>query len=99
MFEDALVNMKKSYELYSNSDEVMWYLVRINSVAFEGEIGKILGHVETQFGFHLIYIDNRTDGELPDFEVVVNQVKSAALHDKQQKVYDDELSRLREKYI
>lgn len=70
-----------------------------DKVAFEGEIGKILGPVETQFGFHLIYIDNRTDGELPEFEVVVNQVKSAALHDKQQKVYDDELSRLREKYI
>lgn len=35
MFEDALINMKKSYELYPNSDEVMWYLARINSELFK----------------------------------------------------------------
>lgn len=70
-----------------------------DQVAFEGELEKILGPVETQFGFHLIYIDSRTEGELPEFEMVVNKVKSAALRDKQQKVYEDELTRLREKYV
>lgn len=32
-----------------------------DEVVFSGEIGKVLGPVKTQFGYHLIEITNRTD--------------------------------------
>ena len=70
-----------------------------DNAVFEGELNKILGPVETQFGFHLIYVDNRTDGELPDFEEVSNKVKSLVIRDKQQKVYEEQLDTLRAKYV
>lgn len=67
--------------------------------AFEGDVNTIIGPVATQFGFHLIYVDSRTDGEVPAFEEVINKVKGTALHEKQQKVYDDQLEALRAKYV
>ncbi|MDD6401717.1 MAG: peptidylprolyl isomerase [Lachnospiraceae bacterium] len=70
-----------------------------DNAVFEGELNKILGPVETQFGFHLIYVDNRTDGELPEFEEVSNKVKSIVIRDKQQKVYEEQLDTLRAKYV
>jgi peptidyl-prolyl cis-trans isomerase C len=32
-----------------------------DDVVFSGEVGKVLGPVKTQFGYHLIEITNRTD--------------------------------------
>lgn len=32
-----------------------------DQVVFSGEVGKVLGPVETQFGYHLIEITNRTE--------------------------------------
>lgn len=32
-----------------------------DEVVFSGEVGKVLGPVQTQFGYHLIEITNRTD--------------------------------------
>jgi peptidyl-prolyl cis-trans isomerase C len=32
-----------------------------DQVVFSGEVGKVLGPVQTQFGFHLIEITGRTD--------------------------------------
>lgn len=32
-----------------------------DEVVFSGEVGKVLGPVQTQFGFHLIEITERTD--------------------------------------
>ena len=32
-----------------------------DEVVFSGEVGKVLGPIKTQFGYHLIEITNRTD--------------------------------------
>ena len=32
-----------------------------DAVVFSGEIGKVLGPVQTQFGYHLIEVTNRTE--------------------------------------
>lgn len=32
-----------------------------NEIVFSGEVGKVLGPVQTQFGYHLIEATNRTD--------------------------------------
>lgn len=67
--------------------------------AFEGELETIIGPVETQFGHHLIWVDARSEGEIPEFEVVKEQVKSQVIGQKQQKVYEEKLGELREKYV
>jgi peptidyl-prolyl cis-trans isomerase C len=36
-------------------------VAEFDSVVFSGELGKIHGPVQTQFGYHLIEITNRTD--------------------------------------
>lgn len=70
-----------------------------DQAVFEGDIKTIIGPVKTQFGYHLIWIETRDEGETPDFEVVKDNVKSQLLQQKQQKKYDDKLAELREKYI
>jgi peptidyl-prolyl cis-trans isomerase C len=32
-----------------------------DDVVFSGEVGKVLGPVKTQFGYHLIEVTNRTE--------------------------------------
>ncbi|MDO5154548.1 MAG: peptidylprolyl isomerase [Eubacteriales bacterium] len=67
--------------------------------AFEGELETIIGPVETQFGQHLIWVDERSEGEVPEFEAVKDQVKAQVIGQKQQKTYEEKLSALRDKYL
>lgn len=70
-----------------------------DQAVFEGEVQTILGPVQTQFGYHLIFIDERNDGETPEFDAVKDRVKSELMKSKQQKLYDEKLEELRKKYI
>ncbi len=69
-----------------------------DEVCFTGEIGKVLGPVKTQFGYHLIRIESRTDGAESTFEEAMPRIKNELLSQKQQKVYTDKLVELKEKY-
>jgi len=66
--------------------------------AFDGELNTIIGPVKTQFGYHLIWVDSRSEGETPDFEVVKEQAKMQARQQKQQQVYEEKLEELKGKY-
>ena len=70
-----------------------------DEAVFGGEIGKVLGPVKTQFGYHIIFIDERNEGEIPDYEVVKGSVKTELLGRKQQEKYDNRLSELKSKYF
>lgn len=70
-----------------------------DTVVFENELNVIHGPVETQFGYHLIWIDERNDGEIPSFDEISTKVRATLMHEKQQKAYDAQLAKLREKYI
>ncbi len=69
-----------------------------DQAVFEGDLETIIGPVGTQFGYHLIWIDSRDDGETPEFEQVKDKVKSTVLQQKQQALYNAKISELRSKY-
>lgn len=66
--------------------------------AFEGEIGKMLGPVQTQFGYHLILVEDKKEGSVVPFEQVQGQIHQQLMQAKQQQVYDAKVKELEEKY-
>lgn len=65
---------------------------------FEGEIGKLIGPVKTQFGYHLIIVDNKTGGEQVAYEQIKDKISTQLLQEKQKKAYDEKVKELTEKY-
>lgn len=67
-------------------------------VAFNSEVGKISNPVQTQFGFHLILVEDKNEAKDKTFDEVkdsiVNQLSQAA----QQKKYQDLVAELEGKY-
>ncbi len=70
-----------------------------DEAVFTGEVNKVLGPVKTQFGYHLIYITERTEGETPSFDEVKDMAKREASRAKEQDTYDAKVKELRAKYI
>ena len=68
------------------------------NAVFDGELNKVIGPVKTQFGYHLIWVDDKNEGEIPEYEKAANQVKSYLVNKKQQEAYQNKLKELREKY-
>ncbi|MBQ9156918.1 MAG: peptidylprolyl isomerase [Eubacterium sp.] len=62
------------------------------------EIGQIMGPVKTQFGWHLIRVDELTPAGTAPFENVAEQIGQKLVQDKQNKVYMAERARLIEKF-
>ena len=52
--------------------------------AFAAEIGAIVGPVKTQFGFHLIKVEAKSEAETLAYEEVKEQIKKSLLQQKQQ---------------
>ena len=67
--------------------------------AFTAEIGAIVGPVQTQFGYHLIKVEEKKDAAVADFEEVKNSIRNQLLQQRQNKVYSDKVKELREKYM
>lgn len=67
--------------------------------SFTGELNTIIGPVKTQFGYHLIWVDDRTDASVKSYEEVASQVEKMVKSEKQQEAYDAKVAELRKKYI
>lgn len=67
--------------------------------AFNGELNTIIGPVETQFGYHLIIVDERTEGAVPEYDEVALKVKASLKRKKQNDVYEAKLKELKSKYV
>lgn len=67
--------------------------------AFSGELNTVIGPVKTQFGYHLIWIDERNNASVKEFDVVKDKVYEMAKHHKQQQAYDAKIAQLKEKYL
>lgn len=65
---------------------------------FAGEIGKVLGPVKTQFGYHLILVSSVNEASTRSYEEVKEQVAGMALQQKQQKEFEAVATALGEKY-
>ena len=66
--------------------------------AFNAEIGVVTEAVETQFGFHLILVENKTEAIEKNFEEVKEVIKNQLIQQASQKKYMDLLSELEAKY-
>ena len=67
--------------------------------AFEAEIGKVVGPVKTQFGYHLIKVEEKNEASVTPFEEVEGQIRSNLLQRKQNEVYGAKVQELRGKYM
>ena len=68
------------------------------NAVFDGELNKVIGPVKTQFGYHLIWVDDKNEGEVPEYDSIAEQVKGYLVNKKQQETYQSKLKELREKY-
>lgn len=66
--------------------------------AFDGEIGKVIGPVTTQFGSHLILVKDKKEAKVMEFDAIKDQLADKLLQQKKQKVYMDTVKELEEKY-
>ena len=63
--------------------------------AFAAEIGHVVGPVKTQFGYHLIKVEEKKDAAESSFDEVKEQIKSQL---KQGDAYSKKVAELTEKY-
>lgn len=66
--------------------------------AFEGAVGELLGPVKTQFGYHLIVVDDKKEERALEFDDIKEQLLDKLLQQKKQTVYMDTVKELEEKY-
>lgn len=66
--------------------------------AFEGELHTVLGPVKTQFGYHLIRVEDKKEGSEMPFEQVQSQIHQQLIQEKQREAYDKKVAQLTEKY-
>lgn len=67
--------------------------------AFNAEIGEIVGPVKTQFGYHLIKVEKKSEASVTPFEEVEEKIRKTVLQQKQSRVYTDKVNELKEKYV
>ena len=67
--------------------------------AFAAEIGHVVGPVKTQFGYHLIKVEAKTEASAAPFEEVQEQIRRNLVQQKQNKAYADKVAELKEKYM
>lgn len=66
--------------------------------AFNLELGVVSAPVKTQFGYHLIKVEDKTEAKTKAFEDVKEQVVNMLIQERQQKKYLELIKELREKY-
>lgn len=68
------------------------------AVAFTQEIGVVSEPVKTQFGYHLILVDERSESSQKSFEDVEGQIRQQLTYQRQTETYTAEVNKLKDKY-
>ena len=66
--------------------------------AFEAEIGKVIGPVKTQFGYHLILVEAKTDAEQVPFNEVKENIKRSLVQKTQNEAYQNKIEELKAQF-
>lgn len=66
--------------------------------AFEAQAGQLLGPVKTQFGYHLIWVEDKKKEEAIEFSDIKGQLKEKLLQQKKQEAYLKAVKELEAKY-
>jgi len=67
-------------------------------VAFKLKIDEVSELVKTQFGFHIIKLTDKKDKVISSFEEIKQNIKYELYSIKQAQIYQDEISKLKNKY-
>ena len=60
------------------------------------EVGEITKEpVKTQFGYHLIQLDSKTEAREIPYAEIKDRLKDAVLQEKQKKAYDSKINQLK----
>ena len=70
-----------------------------DSAAFEAEVGQVVGPVKTQFGYHLIKVEQKNEAAVMAFEEVAENIKNNLFQQKQNEAYAAKVNELRAKYM
>ena len=66
--------------------------------AFCAEIGDLVGPVKTQFGYHLIRVEDKIEGEQKSLDEVAPMISNQLMQMKQSEIYTAKVESLKEKY-
>lgn len=66
--------------------------------AFAAEIGQVVGPVKTQFGYHLIKVEEKNAPSTTPFEEAKAVIQRNLFQKKQNEAYSAKVKELREKY-
>jgi peptidyl-prolyl cis-trans isomerase C len=70
-----------------------------DKAVFEAEeLGKVIGPVKTQFGYHLIKVEKLMEESTATLEEVSDQIRNQVLGAKQNQVYTEKVAELAERY-
>ena len=68
------------------------------NAVFNMNNGEVSGPVKTQFGYHLIKLENKNESSIPEYDEVAEEVGKTLLFQKQGEVYQQKLNEVKEKY-
>lgn len=68
------------------------------NTAFAGKIGEVTAPVQTQFGWHIVLVNDKKGEEPISFEEAKEMIHNRLMRVKQKELYASELNRLSEKY-
>ncbi len=67
-----------------------------DKAVFEMEVGTVSAEpVATQFGYHVIKLNSKSEASVMAFEEIAEEIKRALLADKQQKAYESKINQLK----
>lgn len=65
---------------------------------FENEVGTITEPVKTQFGYHIIKINQKNDAKELSFDEVKDRIVEQVRRQKEQEIYNKKITELKDKY-
>ncbi len=73
-------------------------VVEFENAVFSMNVGEVSSPVKTQFGYHLIQLNDKSDSKDLSFEEAKQDIINKLKYDKQSKTYAEKQNKLKEKY-
>ncbi|MDO4485669.1 MAG: peptidylprolyl isomerase [Bacillota bacterium] len=102
-FEDAAKEHSKCPSKEAGGDlgrfERGQMVLPFEEAAFAAEVGKVIGPVETNFGYHLIKVEQRFEAEEKTFDDMKEQIKNQLIQQKYSETFSKKIEELKAKYM